>query len=122
VKGLPKEQCATRDFPVSFHKAGRKGMQIPTFACVAYLEGNPVPEMWISRLQLHKSFLCRFRIDAKFFRAQALGAERKDCDCRSTFSGAQCAMALARARHSRIAIDPVETGFPGAGTSREMQS
>jgi hypothetical protein len=28
----------------------------------------------------------------------------------------------ARMRRSRIAIDPVETGFPGAGMSREMQS
>jgi hypothetical protein len=43
--------------------------------------------------------------------AQHPQAERNDCDCRSYFQGAQCA--------ENPAIDPVETGFPGAGMSRE---
>src|SRR5258706_15628488 len=29
--------------------------------------------------KLHKSFLCRFRVDAAVFQAQAFDAERKDC-------------------------------------------
>jgi len=46
------------------------------------------------------------------FHAHAFDAERKNCDSRSYF--------LERLkRDNSIAIDPVETGFSGAGTSRE---
>jgi hypothetical protein len=70
-------------------------------------------------LGLHKSFLCRFRVDAAVFQAQAFNAERKDCTAAAP-SKAPNARSRGRMRRLRIAIDPVETGFPGAGMSREM--
>jgi hypothetical protein len=76
-----------------------------------------------SALQLHKVFRTRFGVDDALFQAQGFVAERKDCDCRKLLPKAPIARSPRRdARHSEIAIDPVETGFPGAGMSRETQS
>ena len=101
AKSLPKEQCATRDFPVFCSiKQAAGGCKFRLLAKRPKLKRIGFPNHGFARLPLHKSFLCRFRVDAAFFRAHAPDAERKDCDCRSTFSGAQCAIAMARTRHS----------------------
>jgi hypothetical protein len=60
-----------------------------------------------------KNFGDGFVLTLRRQKAQHLFAERNDCDCRSYFPGA-----LAR---KPSVIDPVETGFPGAGKSRETQ-
>jgi hypothetical protein len=73
-------------------------------------------------VRLHKVFRPGFWVDLPLFQAQGFDVERKDCDYRSTSSGAHCAMTRMRTRPLEIVIDPVETGFPGAGMSREMQS
>src|SRR4051812_16350309 len=55
---------------------------------------------------LHKVFLPRFQVDAAPLEAHAFDVERKNCDSRSYFQERPT-------RDNSIAIDPVETGFPG---------
>jgi hypothetical protein len=57
-----------------------------------------------------------------FFRRRLFLPREKTASAAATSEGAQCAVAKARTRPSKIAIDPVETGFPGVGMSRETQS
>jgi hypothetical protein len=55
---------------------------------------------------LHKVFPPRFQVDAAPLEAHAFDVERKNCDSRSYFQERPT-------RDNSIAIDPVETGFPG---------
>jgi hypothetical protein len=63
-----------------------------------------------------------FVLTLRSFERRLLPPREKTATTAATSEGAQCAMAKARTRRSKIAIDPVETGFLGAGMSRETQS
>jgi hypothetical protein len=63
-----------------------------------------------------------FELTLRFFRRRVFLPRERTATTAATSKGAQCAVVKARMRRLKIAIDPVETGFLGAGMSREAQS